>query len=217
MIPESHATETGAVCKRTPGRPKSRPDATERERITAQARALFLSAGYGGTTMDAVAGRCGISKRTLYRLFPGKADLFKEMVAEHRRRALALPRPSQDEPLEAALAAIFRLDDAGEADDDRIAFTLLAIAEAENFPEIGRALRQEGVDPSRRLLADWIEEQQKAGRLRPFPPEAAARMLLDMIFGGQARRFLGDHEWSREQRVAHAKLCIELFLTGLQR
>lgn len=217
MIPKSHATETGAVCKRAPGRPKSRPDATERERITAQARALFLSTGYDGTTMDAVAGRCGISKRTLYRLFPGKAELFHEMVAEHRRQALALPRDPREEPLDAALAAIFRLDDATGADEDRIAFLLLAIAEAERFPDIGRALRLEGVDSSRRLLAEWIGAQQEAGRLRSFPPEAAARMLLDMIFGGQARRFLGDHEWSREQRVAHAKLCIELFLSGLAR
>ena len=215
MTREAPDFETSAACKRAPGRPKSRPDAVERERITAQAQALFLASGYGATTMDAVAGRCGISKRTLYRLFPGKADLFQAMVAQHRRQALDLPRDSRGEPLESALAAIFRLDDATEAEDDRIAFVLLAIAEAEHFPEIGFALRLEGVDPSRRLLAEWLGTQQEAGRLRRFPPEAAARMLLDMIFSGQARRFLGDHEWSREQRVAHAKLCIDLFLAGL--
>ena len=74
------------------GRPKARPDAQERQRIVVAARELFLEAGYGGTRMDEVAARCGVSKRTLYRLFPAKTDLFRVMVADHRRSMLALPR-----------------------------------------------------------------------------------------------------------------------------
>lgn len=201
--------------RRAPGRPKSRSDEAERERITAGALGLFLASGYAGTTMDAVAARCGVSKRTLYRLFPGKTDLFRAMVADHRRSMLALPRATADEPLDEALAAIFRLDIDAAQDQGRMAFVLLAVAEAERFPEIGEALRLEGADASRRMLASWLETQQQAGRLRPFPPEAAARMLMDMIFSVQARRFPGDRELDRAERITHARQCIDLFLNGL--
>lgn len=201
--------------RRAPGRPKSRSDDAERGRITTSALELFLVAGYGGTTMDAVAARCRVSKRTLYRLFPSKTDLFRAMVADHRRSMLALPRADSDEPLGAALAEIFRLDLDAEQDRGRMAFILLAISEAERFPEIGEALRLEGAEASRRMLAQWLQRQQEKGRLRPFPPDAAARMLMDMIFSVQARRFPGDHEMSRSERVAHARGCIDLFLDGI--
>jgi AcrR family transcriptional regulator len=201
--------------RRSPGRPKSRADAAERERITAGALELFLASGYGGTTMDAVAARCRVSKRTLYRLFPAKMDLFRAMVADHRRSMLALPRAASDEPLHEQLAAIFRLDIDVEQDRGRMAFVLLAIAEAERFPEIGEALRLEGADASRQMLAAWLAQQQAADLLRPFPPEAAARMLMDMIFSVQIRRFPGDRELDRSERIAHARQCIDLFLNGL--
>lgn len=215
MTPMAPESDMDLAVRRAPGRPKSRSDEAERERITAGALELFLASGYGGTTMDAVAARCGVSKRTLYRLFPAKTDLFRAMVADNRRSMLALPRTRVDEPLDQALAAIFRLDIGAEQDQGRMAFILLAVAEAERFPEIGEALRLEGADASRRMLASWLETQQQAGRLRPFPPEAAARMLMDMIFSVQARRFPGDRELDRAERIAHARQCIDLFLNGL--
>ena len=215
MAAKTVADEIRMMTRRAPGRPKSRPDSAERERITAAALELFLASGYGGTTMDAVAARCGMSKRTLYRLFPAKTDLFRAMVADHRRSMLALPRADGDEPLDQALAEIFRLDLDAEQDRGRMAFVLLAVAEAERFPEIGEALRLEGAEPSRRMLAEWLSRQQAAGRLRTFPAESAARMLMDMIFSVQARRFAGDHELSRGERVAHARGCIDLFLHGM--
>lgn len=207
--------DIGKAARRQPGRPKTRPDEAERARITSGALELFLVSGYAATTMDAVAARCGVSKRTLYRLFPGKTDLFRAMVADHRRSMLALPRAAGPEPLDQALAAIFKLEIDAEEDRGRIAFVLLAVSEAERFPEIGEALRLEGVEPSRRMLAGWLADQQAAGRLRPFPTEAAARMLMDMIFSVQARRFVGDLELTRGERVAHARRCIDLFLNGL--
>ena len=57
--------------------------------------------------------------------------------------------------------------------------------------------------------------EQGRGRLRAFPPEAAARMLMDMVFGVLAKRFPGDAVPSREERFTHARQCIDLFLNGL--
>jgi len=202
---------------RGPGRPKQRSDEEERRRIVTIACDLFIDVGYGGTTMDAVAARCGVSKKTLYRLFPAKTDLFSAVIADHRRTMLALPRPDDALPLAQALAQIFRLDISEAENRHRLAVIRLATEDADRFPEIGEAITSEGALPARRLLAEWLERQQHRGLLRPFPPEAASRMLMDMVFGVLVKRSPGDRMLTRQERNAHARQCIDVFLNGLGR
>lgn len=202
---------------RARGRPKQRPDDEERQRISAAACDLYLDVGYAATTMDAVAARCKVSKKTLYQLFPAKTDLFRAMVADHRKTMLALPRTDDDMAPAQALAEIFRLDIDEAENRERLAFIRLAVADSDRFPEIGEAITLEGAEPARRLLAGWLGRQQERGALRPFPPEAAARMLMDMVLSVLVKRFPGDALLTREDRFAHARQCIDLFLHGLAR
>lgn len=51
-----------------------------KEKILAAATDLFLSAGYGETSIDAIVLKSGGSKATLYSYFPTKADLFRAVV-----------------------------------------------------------------------------------------------------------------------------------------
>ncbi|AHL74790.1 TetR family transcriptional regulator [Stutzerimonas stutzeri] len=60
-----------------PGRPK---DLAKREAILAAAKVLFLSNGYEGSSMDAIAAEAGVSKLTLYSHFRDKEALFGEAV-----------------------------------------------------------------------------------------------------------------------------------------
>lgn len=48
-----------------------------RQRVLDAARALLLRRGYGGTTIDAIAGRAGVSVQTVYNTVGGKAALLK--------------------------------------------------------------------------------------------------------------------------------------------
>lgn len=50
-------------------------DTETRTRIIAAARDLFISRGFSKVTMDELAGKLGISKKTLYRHFAKKNDL----------------------------------------------------------------------------------------------------------------------------------------------
>lgn len=207
---------TGQPAIRSRGRPKARSDDAERGRIVAEARALFLDAGYGGTTMDEVAARCGISKRTLYRLFPAKTDLFRVMIAEHRRSSLALPRPEAEElPLPEALAAIFRLDAPESERRDQLAFVSVIVADSGRFGEIEEMIGQEAAQPARRLLAEWLQMQQSRRLLRTdLRAESMARMLMELVFSVLVRRFPGDPPLTSQERVREARLCIEVFLGG---
>src|ERR1017187_10571126 len=74
------------------GRP-SRADALRlRERILLAATDLFLAEGYGSTSIEAVAARAGVSKRTFYDPFDDKADFFA--AVRHRISYEILPPPA---------------------------------------------------------------------------------------------------------------------------
>src|ERR1700751_1567276 len=77
------------------GRPSLAQAAQLRERILEVATELFLAEGYGTTSIEAVAERAGISKRTFYHRFDDKAALFAAVV----QRIIKQIRPPPDVPL----------------------------------------------------------------------------------------------------------------------
>src|SRR6266851_1441114 len=77
------------------GRPSRLESAQLSDRILDVATTLFLGDGFGATSIEAVAKRAGISKRTFYHRFRGKEELFEAVV----RRLIARWMP----PFDAAL------------------------------------------------------------------------------------------------------------------
>jgi AcrR family transcriptional regulator len=51
-----------------------------KEKILHKAEEMFLQFGFSRVTMDEIAVELGMSKKTLYRFFPGKEQLLKEMI-----------------------------------------------------------------------------------------------------------------------------------------
>src|SRR5260370_30343017 len=70
------------------GRPSRLESAQLSDRILDVATALFLGHGFGTTSIEAVARRAGISKRTFYHRFRGKEVLFEAAASP------ACPSPS---------------------------------------------------------------------------------------------------------------------------
>src|SRR5690606_41757286 len=52
----------------------------EREKILNRIRELYLTEGFYKTSMDSVAARLRISKKTIYKYFPSKEKLIHEVV-----------------------------------------------------------------------------------------------------------------------------------------
>ena len=60
-----------------------KPDAEVRQRILREVRDLFFRYGFSRVTMDEIADSLGMSKKTLYRHFPGKEDLLEAATTDH--------------------------------------------------------------------------------------------------------------------------------------
>lgn len=201
--------------KRGRGRPKTMSDDDRRTLIVAAAREMFISNGYGGTSMDEIAARCRVSKRTLYRLFAAKTALFAAIVEAHRQSMLALPGDYDDLPTDEALERIFRVDIDPEADRERMALLQLVMGEATRFPELSSILWVHGAERARASLAAWLEGQQRRGRIAAPDADNAAWMLMDMVFGPVSRPSRGAcGEAGAEKRRTYQRQCIRIFLDG---
>jgi len=53
-----------------------------RERILNKAQEMFTQFGYSRVTMDEVASELGMSKKTLYKFFPGKEQLIRSIITD---------------------------------------------------------------------------------------------------------------------------------------
>jgi len=209
---EDHSSQT-----KTRGRPKVVPDDVQAARIVQEARELFIAEGYAGTTMDEVAARCRISKRTLYRLFPGKTELFTAIIEAHRQSMLDLPGDYDDIPLDVALEKIFKVDIDPEKDRERMAVLHFIIVETQQFPELRDIAHRQGGERGLALLSEWLIHQQELGRIAIEDPTSTAGILMDMIFGAIIFKKPGEWELrSREERTQHIRRCIGIFLDGVR-
>jgi TetR/AcrR family transcriptional regulator len=80
----------------------------QRERILQQAAALFARQGYSGTSMNAVAQACGVSKAALYHYVPDKSALLLQIALTHVARLEDLVQTvlAQELPARARLEAL---------------------------------------------------------------------------------------------------------------
>src|SRR6266851_4173090 len=78
MKSRAGASRSGA--RRRGGRPPRLQAAQIREQILDAATPLFLSHGYGATSIEEVAKQARMSKRTVYSRFQDKAELFGAVV-----------------------------------------------------------------------------------------------------------------------------------------
>ena len=207
---------TGAA-RRSRGRPKVTSDTAKREKIVNCARELFAREGYVQSTMEKIATHCKMSKRTLYRLFPSKEDLFVAIVETHRQTMLALPCDYDDLPLTEALERIFKIDLDEKQERNRQAFIRMAIQETGRHPDLETLFLRHGPEKAHSLLGDWFARQSDAGRIVINDPGTTAKMLMDMIFGAVVHKPGQDFEWpSREKRQAYIRRCIDIFINGIR-
>ncbi|WP_181429194.1 TetR/AcrR family transcriptional regulator [Curtobacterium sp. MCSS17_008] len=93
----------------SPSRPTGRPRTIDPEAVSLVALRMFEEQGFELVSMADVAEATGVSRRSLFRLFPSKADLVWGGLAEFAERfTTALRERPADEPSIDALRAAFR-------------------------------------------------------------------------------------------------------------
>lgn len=170
-----------------------------KSRIVGAARALYFERGPDTVTMRAVAERVGVTATALYRHFPDKDAILREVVGEgsrllgsHLFRALEAPSPL-----------------------DRLRATASAYLDfALAQPQAYRALFEPAGDDEtspvhaqraaiRRFLRDRVREAMDAGFVAPGDPEGIALTLWSLLHGlvSLPQSGIARLEWLRERAL----------------
>ncbi len=146
------------------------------------ARQAFLEDGYAGTSMSTISARLGGSKGTLYAYFRSKEELFVAVVEEMTDRHGGAIRShiTPGEPLDAVLTAVGRQALEVVTSEEPLKLQRLVTAEAERFPELGRALYERGPKLCHVPLSEYLASAAEAGWLRPHDSDLAAWQFISL-------------------------------------
>ncbi len=206
------------VAKRPRGRPQIRSDEETRQLIIAAAREEFHASGYAGASMARVAQRAGVSTKTMYRLIPTKAELFRSMIADRISRFFldldedSLDTLAIDDALEHVLTAYGTLS----FDEETVSSLRLAFAESDRFPEIAATFSEVALRRTVQSMVSWLQREKKRGRIELDDPSTAIDMLRGMmVMEPQRALMLGQRKPpDRQEITARARYCARLFLDG---
>jgi TetR/AcrR family transcriptional repressor of mexJK operon len=200
------------------GRPSREKAALLGDRILEIATELFLDMGYGETTIELVAKRAGISKRTFYHRFSDKAALFGAVV----HRIIDRLRPpdvsnlfiggSLEEILTRLARAILR----AALNPQALALHRVILAEAGRFPELAAVVadRSPGQEAIERIGA-LLQREATAKRLTLIASRFAATQFLHMVIALPQRRALGmGVPMTQPELDTWARQTTNLFLNG---
>ena len=165
--------------------------------ILTAARELFLSNGYGNTSMDAVAKHAGVSKSTLYAHFENKEQLFGAVVGTVRQRlhdALTSVSTTHERDINKMLCQIGTQFMHYVTEPTSLTIFRVVIGEIHKFPELGREMYQSGNLVIVRMVADFFRQWTDSGLLAVEDTMLAARQFLTLVKGDLQFRCLMDIE-----------------------
>jgi len=164
-------------------------DEAKTEAILDAASQLFAEKGVSAS-MDAIARRAGVSRQTLYNRFPSKIEIGRALAAR-RSDAISAPLRAGGDPQTVLTAFAVGLLDKIINGSSATSMRGVALMSPE-APDLAQAIYDAGPGEGLRRLADWLADQDRAGRLATPDPRAAAEMFVGMTLGhGHLRAILG--------------------------
>jgi AcrR family transcriptional regulator len=199
------------------GRPTQREAAALGEKILDAATALFLHRGFGATSIEAVARRARISKRTFYHRFEDKAALYRAVVQRLLQRWLPQLEAALDAPLpfeEMLTRSAQRMLDLALS-PDALSLRRLLDAEAERFPELVDIAIEQGATRGIERIADLLDKECREGRFALPHCGFAAMQFQEMVLSIPLRRAMGfGVPMTEDERAEWVQQCVTLFLNG---
>ena len=156
----------------------------KRDAIVQAAIVEFRDNGFEATSVDKVAARAEVSKRTLYNHFPSKDELFAAILhVLWESSASELLRPyDPGRPVREQLLALVQGKLAMLADDNFLALARVAIAAGLHSPERARGMVERFAEKDGAMV-DWIRAAQKAGTLQAGDAAQAYKQLECLVKG----------------------------------
>jgi TetR/AcrR family transcriptional repressor of mexJK operon len=182
-------------------------------KILSAATKLFLSVGYGETSIDAIVEKSGGSKATLYSYYPTKADLFRAVVDSivsgddaSELQSLDNIRDTLVQFAEHRMLIVFSRK--------HRSLMRLIIAERDRFKDIARMYYERGPLRSHTQLRDYFETLIDKGLIDIRSAEEASEFFRGMLLHQRYidQLYLDSPVPSTEEVSVRARHVVDRFL-----
>ncbi|MFM0691754.1 TetR/AcrR family transcriptional regulator [Paraburkholderia graminis] len=190
---------------------------TDRKRVAVINAAIeeFLAAGFDATSMDRIAARANVSKRTVYNHFPSKEALFAEILrqlwdASHAGETLAYRAnvPLREQLIELLMRKLRLIND-----EAFLALARVAIGAGIHSPERARDMVAR-LGEREEDLTVWIRAATADQRLRIADPVFASHQLQGLVkaFAFWPQVTMGQPPLSETEQQTIAESAADMFL-----
>jgi AcrR family transcriptional regulator len=162
------------------------PEPAAPERILEAALVMVGANGLSALSMDELATRAGVSRATLYRLFPGKPVLFTSLIRTYSplEPVSSLAIAMKDEPPEVVMPEIARtvyrtVYGSGET---RLGLLRAVFFEVSSLAPDAEESAREAMRTILGSVGAYVMAQMTSGRLRPMSPLLALQSFVGPIF-----------------------------------
>jgi TetR/AcrR family transcriptional regulator of autoinduction and epiphytic fitness len=187
----------------------------KREAIVMAAIAEFRDNGFEVTSMDRIAARAEVSKRTVYNHFPSKEELFAEMLQRLWASATAQPEAiySPTLPLRDQLRDLLDAKMKTLGDSNFIDLARVAIGATIHSPERAQAWVNR-LNEREETFTVWVRGAQQDGRLKAVEPDFAASQIHALLkaFAFWPQVTLNKPLLTPEEQVSVVESALDLFL-----
>ena len=197
---------------------------SRREAIMDAALEVFGTSGLDGAGVEDIARSAGIGKGTIYLYFKSKEEIFDAILGERwpgpYLERLMPEILASEEVLNAPLEVVLERIGNGflAAVEKNMLVLRLALSEAYRFPDRAEHLFESTFLRANRILAAFLEAQEKAGRIWPLEsPLIAARcyqgMLMTYVL---SQEMLGGKKYTPIEREDWVRVAVSILLQGIQ-
>ncbi|WP_109513124.1 TetR/AcrR family transcriptional regulator [Pseudomonas ovata] len=154
----------------------------KREAIVLAAIAEFRDRGFEVTSMDRIAARAQVSKRTVYNHFPSKEELFAEIL--QRLWICAAPRPdaaySAERGLREQLRDLLQVKMDTLNDSNFLDLARVVLGATMHSPDRAQDWMNR-LNEREETFTVWIRAAQQDGRLKTVDPDFAATQIHALL------------------------------------
>lgn len=205
--------------RRKAGRPTREQAEARHEELLDAALDLFLERGFELATIEMIAARVSMTKRTVYARHPDKAALFRAAVQRAIERHTVPQEVLEgldDGDLAETLVAIGRMRLEQLSTPNGLRLQRIINTESYRFPEIFASSFEQSAAPVVDFVVGLIDRAVAAGELAPTNSRLAASAFMSMVVGGQARAIVRGRTPTPEELEEKVRFSVHLLLDGLR-
>ncbi|WP_271947834.1 TetR/AcrR family transcriptional regulator [Ruegeria faecimaris] len=159
----------------------SAPKASKHAQIIEAAVAEFQEKGFSAASMDRISARAEVSKRTLYKYFESKENLFRSIVVELSNRFSKVQdiRYEKGRDIRAQLTDLAWAEGRILMSPEVMAMSRMVISETLRNPDL--AVAAQGKLDKTAIFSAMLKDAAEDGQLRIDNPDIAGREFIGLI------------------------------------